>query len=64
VEAAVYYPVPTHRLPTFAASGADLPNTEQAASEVLSLPVNPHLTDDEVARVIDEMRLVTEALRV
>jgi dTDP-4-amino-4,6-dideoxygalactose transaminase len=64
VEAAVYYPVPTHRLPTFAVSVADLPQTEQAASEVLSLPVNPHLTDDEVTRVIDEMRLVTEALRV
>jgi len=64
VEAAVYYPVPAHRLPTFAASGADLPNTEQAVAEVLSLPVHPHLTEEEVARVVHETRLVTETLRV
>jgi dTDP-4-amino-4,6-dideoxygalactose transaminase len=64
VEAAVYYPVPVHRLPTFAGSDADLPHTEQAMAEVLSLPVHPHLTDDEVAQVVQETRLVSEALHV
>ena len=64
VEAAVYYPVPVHRLPTFAGSDADLPHTERAMAEVLSLPVHPHLTDDEVAQVVHETRLVSEALHV
>jgi perosamine synthetase len=46
----IYYPTPVHRLPSFA-STADLPETELAAAQVLSLPVNPHLTDAEVTRI-------------
>jgi dTDP-4-amino-4,6-dideoxygalactose transaminase len=51
VESRVYYPTPVHRLAPFAAAKADLPETDRAAAEVLSLPVGPHLTDDEVAAV-------------
>ena len=40
----VYYPIPNHRLPSFAHATLDLPETEQAAREVLSLPVHPSLT--------------------
>lgn len=43
----VYYPIPTHRLPSFARTD-DLPNTEQACGAVVSLPVHPSL--DEAAR--------------
>ena len=48
----VYYPTPVHRLPSF---GLDLhlPVTEQAALEVVSIPVHPALTDDEIDRVIE-----------
>lgn len=42
----VYYPVPCHRLPVYDDAGADdmdvsLPYAEQAAAEVLSLPICP-----------------------
>ena len=39
----VYYPIPNHRLPSFGLA-LDLPETERAAREVLSLPVHPSLT--------------------
>lgn len=58
VGAAVYYPTPTHRLPAFM-TGDDLPATDRAAEEVMSLPVHPRLSDAEVDRVID---VVNEAV--
>jgi dTDP-4-amino-4,6-dideoxygalactose transaminase len=51
VGAEVYYPVPIHRLPAYEA-GEHLDHTESAAREVLSLPMRPTLTDDDVSHVI------------
>ncbi|MET0998863.1 MAG: DegT/DnrJ/EryC1/StrS family aminotransferase [Marmoricola sp.] len=51
IDSAVYYPVPTHRLPAYDLD-LDLPETERATREVLSLPIHPGLTDQEVARVV------------
>jgi perosamine synthetase len=51
IDSAVYYPVPTHRLPAYE-SDVQLPETDRAAREVLSLPIRPGLTDEEVARVV------------
>ncbi|GHC87700.1 aminotransferase [Pseudorhodoferax aquiterrae] len=50
----VHYPVPDHRQQIFGALYAHihLPNTERLASEVLTLPCYPEMTDDQVARVI------------
>lgn len=47
----VYYPTPVHRLPSFAMR-LELPQTERAAAEVLSLPVRPDLTRSELAAVV------------
>lgn len=47
----VYYPVPNHRLPSFQRS-EDLPNTEIAAKEVVSLPVHPSLSQDDLDRIV------------
>jgi perosamine synthetase len=50
----IYYPIPVHRLPSFAgASGAgpDLPRTGEACREVLSLPVHPALSDADLERI-------------
>jgi perosamine synthetase len=55
VGSGVYYPVPTHRLPSFALA-LDLPETERAADEVLSLPVHPALTDPERERIGDAVQ--------
>ena len=52
VETRVYYPVPCHRLPVYAGDGyPPLPVTERLATEVLSLPVGPHLAPETVDRV-------------
>ena len=51
VASAVYYPIPTHRLPSFDLD-LDLPETERAAREVLSLPVHPALSAAELQTVI------------
>jgi len=56
----VYYPTPIHRLPSFALD-VDLPNTEIAAAEVLSLPVHPSLTDAELETVASTVSDVAKA---
>ena len=52
----VLYPVPIHRQPAYHDAALSLPQTEAACAEVLSLPLHPGLTDDDVARVAREVR--------
>ncbi|UIP58029.1 DegT/DnrJ/EryC1/StrS family aminotransferase [Agromyces marinus] len=47
----VYYPIPNHRLPSFDRA-VELPQTERAAREALSLPVHPSLTDGDLERIV------------
>ncbi len=51
----IYYPIPLHRQDVYAARGvpASLPHAEQAAAEVLSLPMFPLLTDAQQDRVCE-----------
>ncbi|MDP3893096.1 DegT/DnrJ/EryC1/StrS aminotransferase family protein, partial [Nocardioides sp.] len=55
---AVYYPTPIHRLRPFLTEDGvpdprwDLPETERAAAEAISLPVFPSLTSDQLDRII------------
>jgi dTDP-4-amino-4,6-dideoxygalactose transaminase len=55
IASAIYYPVPLHRQEVFAAewAGRTYPNAEAAAQRVLSLPMYPELTEEQVARVCD-----------
>ncbi|XPP27432.1 MAG: DegT/DnrJ/EryC1/StrS family aminotransferase [Leucobacter sp.] len=50
----VYYPIPNHRLPSLAkfAPSLELPETERAAREVLSLPVHPSLSPEDLNRIV------------
>jgi dTDP-4-amino-4,6-dideoxygalactose transaminase len=59
----VYYPIPNHRLPSLAryAPGLDLPETERAAREVVSLPVHPSLTADDLERIATAVNLLAGA---
>ena len=55
VGSAIYYPIPVHRQKPFIALGYGeqrFPVTERLTEQVLSIPVHPSLTDDEVATVI------------
>lgn len=49
----VYYPVPVHQLPLYADWGVSLPCAEQAAAQVLSLPMWPLITEATQARVVE-----------
>jgi dTDP-4-amino-4,6-dideoxygalactose transaminase len=54
IASTVYYPTPIHLQPIYAALGykaGDLPETEKAAQEVLSLPIYPELTPEQVEQV-------------
>ena len=56
VGSAIYYPIPVHRQKPFLALGYGheaLPVTDLLTAQVLSIPVHPSLSDDEVATVID-----------
>jgi len=54
----IYYPVPLHRQPLYAAdsAGAELPATDEAARAVLSLPIFPHLGEARARRVCEALR--------
>jgi dTDP-4-amino-4,6-dideoxygalactose transaminase len=54
IASTVYYPTPIHLQPIYASLGykqGDLPETEKAAAEVLSLPIYPELTDEQMEQV-------------
>ncbi len=63
VGSGVYYPIPNHRLPSLApfAPGLELPETERAAAEVLSLPVHPSLSGADIERIIAGVTAVLQA---
>ena len=52
----VLYPMSIHRQPAYHDASLSLPQTEQACAEVLSLPLHPGLKDDDVVRVVREVK--------
>jgi dTDP-4-amino-4,6-dideoxygalactose transaminase len=59
VSSTVYYPVPLHLQPLYANLGGkpgDLRISERACQEVLSLPMYPELTKDQVVHVAESLR--------
>jgi perosamine synthetase len=61
----IYYPIPVHRQKPFVALGYGdqrYPISEQLAGEVLSIPVHPGLSDDDVATVIQAVNEVAATL--
>jgi dTDP-4-amino-4,6-dideoxygalactose transaminase len=59
VEAGVHYPIPLHLLRAYAYLGlgrGTFPVAEQAAAEVLSLPLYPELPESDVDRVVAALR--------
>lgn len=59
----VYYPIPNHRLASLAhfAPDLELPETEKAACEVLSLPVHPSLSESDIERILIAMEKTLRA---
>ncbi|MDN6793446.1 MAG: DegT/DnrJ/EryC1/StrS family aminotransferase [Propionibacterium sp.] len=63
VGSGVYYPIPNHRLPSLEhfAPGLDLPETERAAREVVSLPVHPSLSQTDLERIVEGVNACAKA---
>jgi len=58
IDTRVFYPLPLHLQPCFAGNGVgqgDLPATESACAEVLSLPIYPTLSLAQVAEVCERL---------
>lgn len=59
VEALIHYPIPPHRQPAYAGLGIAsecCPIARRLSGEILSLPMGPHLSDDQVSQTIDAVR--------
>ena len=52
----IHYPIPPHRQKAYAPTpiaSLDLPIADKLSAEVLSLPMHPYLTTDQVLRIVD-----------
>jgi len=65
VGAGVYYPAPIHRQPSYQRLGYDehLAESERASREVMSLPVHPSLSQDDLDRVVEAVAAAVESAR-
>jgi dTDP-4-amino-4,6-dideoxygalactose transaminase len=55
----IHYPVPPHLSPAYADLGyrpGDFPITEKMADTILSIPIGPHLSQEQAGFVIEKMR--------
>jgi perosamine synthetase len=54
----IYYPLPIHKQPLYKELGYNdnLPNADKACEEVLSLPVHPLLTEEELEYIVETIK--------
>ena len=60
VGSGMFYPVPNHRLLPFQVD-VDLPETEAAAAQCLSLPVHPSLSQEDLERIVAAVNALAKA---
>ena len=58
IDSRIYYPIPLHQQQAFAqySPRVPLPHSERAAQEVMSLPMHPYLTNEQLERIADAVR--------
>jgi dTDP-4-amino-4,6-dideoxygalactose transaminase len=63
VPTAIYYATPLHKMPAFAAlaPAGGLPVTEKLCDEIISLPMHPYLTPDQVDFICDSVERAVES---
>jgi len=61
IETGVYYPTQVHKLPSFKRTD-ELPETQQATEQVLSLPVHPSLKMRDLRKIVRCVNQVSELL--
>lgn len=52
IPTAVHYPIPINRQPAVASSESYLPVGDEAADKVISLPMHPYLSDDDISFIV------------
>ena len=62
VQSAVYYPVPIHRQAPYTSLGVTAPVAERAADEVLSIPVHPRLSPEDLDRITETLTQAVEVV--
>ncbi|MGN5055319.1 DegT/DnrJ/EryC1/StrS family aminotransferase [Aeromonas veronii] len=55
IPTAVHYPIPLNKQPAVANSSIQLPIGDEIAQEVMSLPMHPYLTEQEIKRVVESL---------
>lgn len=56
IQTVIHYPIPPHKQKAYAEySKVELPLTEKIHSEVLSLPIDPNLSNDDVMYIIEKI---------
>ena len=65
IQTAIHYPLPLHEQPVFlnVSKGVYCPRAEEASRHVLSLPMHPGLTDEDVEYVVKEVRRFFSSLK-
>jgi dTDP-4-amino-4,6-dideoxygalactose transaminase len=60
IQTRVYYPLPIHKQILYKKSGYNdiLPEAELASKEVLSIPVHPSLSKEDLERIINEIKVI------
>ena len=60
----IYYPIPIHKQPLYQELGYDdeMPITEEASEQALSLPVHPGVSQEDVQTIIDAIRTGVDAI--
>ncbi|MDR2876765.1 MAG: DegT/DnrJ/EryC1/StrS family aminotransferase [Chromatiales bacterium] len=64
IQTGIHYPIPVHLLPAYADLGykvGQFPHSEQAANEVLSLPMFPELTSQQIETVANAVKALASA---
>ena len=59
IETGLHYPIPLHRQKAFAHLGykeGNFPVSEKYAKEILSLPMFPELTEDQISYVVKSIK--------
>ncbi len=60
IGAGIHYPIPLHLQPAYRELGysrGDFPQTEQAADSILSLPIFPEMTEEQVDYVVEQLKI-------
>ena len=63
IATAIYYPLSLHLQEVYKPLGykpGDFPESEKAQEEVLSLPIYPELKDNQIRRIVEEVKTETE----